>query len=135
MKQAVNDTHFHPQLVDVANLGQGGEVVDLYLKNLDYADMGFYNSIDIAEKGERENVQVGQLIKVVGNWPIANTYQERFWIEVTKVTLDMSSKKAYWGRVYTNTQIANCGDLIGPIKPHNIAAIESSYFTAFAQAA
>lgn len=125
----------HPQIVDVAHLIQDGEVVDVYLKNLDYVDMGYANSVDAVEKTERENVQVGQLVKVVGNWPVANTFQERFWVEVTKVALDMSANKAYWGRVYSNTQIATCGDLIGPIKPHNIAAIEPSYFTALALAA
>lgn len=135
MKQAVNDPLFNHQMVDVANLLQGGEVKDVYLKNFDYVEMGFANSIEWAEKTERENVQVGQLVKVVGNWPHTNTYQERFWVEVTKVTLDLSFNKFYWGRVYSNTQVANCGDLIGPIKPHNVAAVESSYFTSFSQAA
>lgn len=136
MKNAVNDNLYpRPQMMDVANLVRDGEVVDVYLKNLDYADIGYANSVDGIEKAERESVQVGQLVKVVGNWPVANTYQERFWVEVTKVSLDLYSNKAYWGRVYSNTQVANCGDLIGPIKPHNLAAIESSYFTTLAQAA
>lgn len=135
MKQAVNDTYFHSENVDVGNLVQGGEIKDVYLKNLDYADMGYANSVDFLEKAERENVQPGQLVKVVGNCPAANTCQERFWVEVTKVTLDMDSNKTYWGRVYSNAEIANYGDLIGPIKPRNIAAIEHSYFTAFAEAA
>lgn len=135
MKQAVNDPLFHQQVVDVANLVQNGEVKDVYLKNLDYLEMGFANSIDLAEQAERENIQVGALIKVVVNWPLAKTYQERFWVEVTKVTLDLALNKSYWGRVYSNTQVANYGDLIGPIKPRNVAAIEPSYFTVIAEAA
>ncbi len=135
MKQAINDPRFSQQVMDVSNLVQKGEIKDVYLKNHDYVEMGYANSIEWLEKSERDNVQVGQLIKVVANWPLANTYQERFWVEVIKVTFDASWNKTYWGRVYTNTQVANCGDLIGPIKPHNIAAIEPSYFTAFAQAA
>ncbi len=50
MKQAVNDPLFNHQMVDVANLVQGGEVKDVYLKNFDYVEMGFANSIEWAEK-------------------------------------------------------------------------------------
>jgi hypothetical protein len=97
--------------------------------------MGFANSIDLVEQEERESIQIGQLIKVVVNWPLEKTYQERFWVEVTKVTLDLALNKSYWGRVYSNTQVANYGDLVGPIKPRNVAAIEPSYFTVIAEAA
>jgi hypothetical protein len=129
MKNAANDPlYLHPQLMDVSNHIQDGEVRDVYLKNLDYGDMGYVSSIELAEQQERENVQAGQLVKVVVSWPVDGAYQERFWVEVTKVCLDLSGNKSYWGRMYTNTQVGNCGDLIGPIKPRNVLAIEPSYF-------
>ena len=136
MKHAVNDgLYFRPQMMDVGNLVQDGQVMDVYLKNLDYTDVGSINSIELAEKSERDSVQIGDLIKVIVNWPIANTYQERFWVEVIKVTLDSAGSKFYWGRVYSFTQVANYGDLIGPIQPHNVAAIQSSYYMTAAEAA
>jgi|AACY02.14.fsa_nt_gi hypothetical protein len=136
MKNAANDPlYLHPQLMDVSNHIQDGEVRDVYLKNLDYGDMGYVSSIELAEQQERENVQAGQLVKVVVSWPIDGAYQERIWVEVTKVGLDFFGSKTYWGRLYTNSQVGNYGDLIGPIKPHNVLAIEPSYFANCALAA
>lgn len=130
MNNAMNDpVYTYPQAMDVSNFIQEGEVRDVYLKNHYHGEMGLVNSVEPAEKYERESVHVGQLVKLVVSWPIVGTHQERFWVEVTKVGLDAFGNKSYWGRVYTNTQVANYGDLIGPIKPRNVAAVEPSYFT------
>ena len=109
---------------NAATLKHGGKKAAVLLANVNYNNTSFAKASDIYEQELKAAVGKGALVKVIAKWKMRDVHTERFWVNITKTIVNKAGVKQHWGKVCTDTQVATCGDVIGPIEECNIAQVD-----------
>ncbi len=89
-----------------------------------YSNTQQYNAATLKHGSKKAAVGKGALVKVIAKWQMRDVHTERFWVNVTKTIVNKAGVKQHWGKVCADTQVATCGDVIGPIEECNIAQVD-----------
>jgi aspartyl aminopeptidase len=115
------------QQYNAATVKHGSNKIAVLLANVNYSNTSFAQAADFYEQELKAAVGKGALVKVVANWKQREVHAERFWVQVTKTVANKAGVKQHWGKICNDTQVASCGDVIGPINECNIAQVDCDF--------
>jgi hypothetical protein len=104
-----------PMPIQMSKVISGDEQIDIGLVDSRWMAEAYPETFERHPIERMIRIPDGMLVKVITIWPIEGMLSERFWVEITHSEEIKEGSFRYFGRICNETQIADCGDRIGPM--------------------